>query len=169
MRSIDLRVRCFTSLFSVFFFFLPPPATLCVALRAGIPLSICTNKASLISLRAFKYFFTAFFASSEIKTTRILPPLPRMDNSSEVKSISEFNEQSSDTRSPVENKSSSMALSRKSFNSLPLGEFSNLFNSKLVIKSSCLSPTFANSIRSGGRALISFLARYFKNTRSAII
>ena len=130
--------------------------------------SNCTKSASLMSLRAERYTRKYFFESSERNTTRTFPPFPRIESSSERKSISEVREQSSETRSPVENKSSSMALSRKSFSSLPLGEFSSLFNSSFVIRSSVRSETLASSMRSAGRDFTSCLARYFKNARKAI-
>ena len=89
--------------------FLAPPG----CLRSPVRLSWEINRYGLVSRRMSRYFLTHFLASSEVKTTRVLPPLPRTVNSSLLKlTFSTFKFTSSETRSPVEKSNSKIALSR---------------------------------------------------------
>ena len=122
-----------------------------------------------------------------MKTTRTLRPLPIIESSSVVKSISRVREQSSETRKPVEKRSSRIALSRSIFTSVESlfspadlsflffsfsvkvsGASRSLFNSASVIKSNDLYGVLASSILSDGMDFISCLARYFKKALMAI-
>src|SRR3989344_4841863 len=114
----------------------------------GVVWSSFINKPSSISSRAAKYFFKAARAFSEINTTRIFPPLPRTEISSELVMISRGREQSSATRRPVEKRSSKIALSRRVLTSFPAGAFKRRSSSIGVMRSRECSPTLASSIRS---------------------
>src|SRR6056297_1466638 len=74
--------------------------------------SCLTKRQGSKSLRFFKYFFNHSFALLDKKTTRHLLPLPFTANSFLSRFISSFLRlQASETRRPVENKSSNIDLS----------------------------------------------------------
>ena len=110
----------------------------------------------------------AVLASPERKTTLIFPPLPLMENSSDFKLMSLGREQSSETRSPVEKNNSKIARSLNPFSSLVSGALIKRLSSSGVMRSSDLSPTFANSIRSGDKVLMFRRIIYLRNERRAI-
>ena len=108
-------------------------------------------------------------ARSLKKTTLTLLPLPTTPNSRLLISISSlFNLASSLTRKPVENSTSSIALSRN-----PSGSDVSGWSSSLSIcsrlKNLILRPSaLGNSTFSGDKLLIPFLLKYFKKARRAI-
>src|SRR3989338_1567595 len=127
------------------------------------------KSASETSSRLSKYFFMASLAEGERKTTRTFSPFPRTENSSFFRSTeSRSSEANSETRRPVENKSSSMVRSRRDFMPSPSGDLNKRSNSSTEIKSRSRSGALANKILSGDKLPMPRHARYFKKFLNAI-
>ena len=102
---------------------------------------------------------------------RGLSPFPRTINSPRSRFIlSRVRLQSSETRSPVENKVSNNAMSRRSCSLFVFGTASNnLSISSISKKSTVLCGVFPSSIFSADKVLISCLAKNLRKALSAII
>ena len=135
-----------------------------------VPMRSRINKAGSISIRLFKYSIIASLAVSEIKTIRILPPLPRTLNSCLSKFMSSLSiATSSDTRKPVENNNSNNARSRFAALFGPLAASSSRDTSSGSRNSTCRSGIFPTSIFSEASVGISLFAKYLRKLRTAIM